>query len=481
MALRLLDFKDYKEAVDRGRGELPGLSLPILRGPLPSTKSFYNDALERKPTLSGLSLPVPKQVTLPQPSLKSIQESTAALMAPKKKEQKDDSTTALKKNAHVWPLSMPERSGGGTSRPELRDPDWLNNEANKIEEENSQRLWQIGQLSPMADYSNAFSTDEARIRLSQLQAEYDAAKVTAEDLRKRAAEAEAAKIQSDVQNSWGRWVELAGLDRTLTGEEKAEARTAVEMLDKELRRISRLGPDGIQENRGLYYDYTAIKSALENKTNVIGAGFAGAISSIPFAERAVGGVTNMADKAISPMRSEDVNEAIAGKNPLTEAANASPVAGMIGNVAGNIGLMLGAGSLVKGATAGWDALANAPKWIQAAVQSGLTFGSVGTLQAADRATAEHGLRCRQRPTRSKAARRRSPEGPPEVRYRTVRVSSEARRSKSWGYMGTSLRRRRCPGFPELRSRPGGLALASSRALWNTRMAMSRTWNRSAKT
>ena len=195
------------------------------------------------------------------------------------------------------------------------------------------------------------------------------------------------QVNDEISGNWNRWLYLASVGRVLTNRERAEAGTAVKLLDGVVDSVAAQALHS-EDALKLLYDYKAIRGALSAKSSGFNTMVAGALKSVPFLARGFDAANkwNLSDERASHL-SADVRAALSGNNNFRGALAADPKLAAVGEVLGNVGLTLGVSAAIKGVSIG----AQLPKWVLSGVKSAFTFGTIGTLRGADEGTAEYGL------------------------------------------------------------------------------------------
>ncbi|MEG1491467.1 MAG: strawberry notch family protein [Oscillospiraceae bacterium] len=193
----------------------------------------------------------------------------------------------------------------------------------------------------------------------------------------------------DKDENWGRYIELAQKD-TLSDEEKMEAKLAAKLLQKKAKELRGTWNTGSEQEKTLANNYYAISSLLSSKSNAGSAFLAGFADSIPFAKRGIDALSKLIynnDKIDVNKElgySEDVIHAMSGfqNKPIESMEGSSETGKNIGNIAGGlISLTAGSGA-VKAGTGAIKGFAKLAPWVQSAVNTGLSFGTVSGLSAA---------------------------------------------------------------------------------------------------
>ena len=192
--------------------------------------------------------------------------------------------------------------------------------------------------------------------------------------------------KANIDKNWSRWLELASAVRPLSDSEKQEAKSGMKALENAIREIRGWhGLGGSDEEKRLALSYDALSGMLQNRSSAGGTFGAGIISSVPFMERIIDEQTKrIGESGIAErLYEEDLASALNKNNGLEDARNTSPTAYAVGNVAGNVLQTVGVSKLAKAGTGLIKGYSKLAPWIQNAINSGLAFGTTGTLQALD--------------------------------------------------------------------------------------------------
>ena len=192
----------------------------------------------------------------------------------------------------------------------------------------------------------------------------------------------------EIADNWERWLYLAWVPE-LTDSEKREARAASRVLTGETRRMSNQIFLGSAEagTQTLRNDYEMLLTALANRSaNVASSFFTGGLQNIPFLKTISSSLDDKARELLAPYYSDDVMAVTENRSPFDDITGANPTAAVLGGVTSDIVQLIGVGKLVKGLGA-----LNKIPWLDKALSSAITFGSVGFVKGFDEGIQEHGL------------------------------------------------------------------------------------------